>query len=453
MKIVAYQMFFHKKMSRELRASGHNLIFLSSERRNDETGIIDSFYKTSFEAELDERILNSIILRCRYLSGINNKQARENVRKIWHCSENFIVDNAPELVVMQAVDNYVADIFCRLCAKHKISCFQPRRSPLPGLVRITNGLDTPKIRDVEENEIYSAIETFRNDFKASYQNIQKRTKSKILLKFLREIAKKILFSYWKRRHSDPLSFHYNAIFPNENAITITSLKQLTANSYYDVKFDQILSKSKNYRDIVFWPLAMCPESAICYMNIDYRLSDYKSVINKVTGSVPDDVLLIVKEHPSAVGFRPISHYESILSRENVVFASMEISTGQLIDISKKVLINTSSTTGIEAAVIGKPVLSLGSCHYSMQNIVHNIDDFDDFNDWYYRFPAGQVAEQKIKKFVRQYLENTIQDGTWGPTGDHLEGFGDKVRKTLEACVALSEKGYVSSYLNSEFDKA
>lgn len=447
MKIVAYQMFFHKRMSRALLESGHDLTFISSERRSDESGIINTFYNTTDEAELDEKTMNDVILRCRYLSGINNKRARENVRKMWFSIEKFLTSQTPDLVVMQAVDNYVADLVCRLCAKHRIPCFQPRRSPLRGLTRITNALDAPKLRNVEDREVCAAIEQLRNSFMASYQKTKKRNKRQIFVKLAREIVKKIVFSYWKKKYKDPRSFHYNAIFPNENAITISSLRQLRANSFYNQSVEEILTNAKRYNDVVFWPLAMCPESAICYMNKDSRLSDYKHIINKVIKSLPKDVLLIVKEHPSAVGFRPVDHYESIIDKQNVLFTSMDISTGKLIEIADKILINTASTTGIEAAVLGKPVLSLGSCHYAMDGIVHNIDTVDRIDTWYNNFPKMTVTEDMIKDFVRNYLENTICDGTWGPHDGHLPGFGAKIRTTLEACVSLSESGYVPSYID------
>lgn len=453
MKIVAYQMFFHTRMSNALRKSGHNLTFLSSERRSDESGIINTFYTTSNEADLDEKTLNDVILRCRYLSGINNKRARENVRKMWFAIDKFLTAHSPELVVLQAVDNYVPDLVCRLCAKKRIPCFQPRRSPLDGLVRITNALDHPKMRVVEEDEVLAAIEKFRSAFKASYQKTKKRTKSQILVKLVRELGKKVLFEYWKIRFSDPRSFHYNAVLPNENAITITSLKQLSANSFYDQSMVQIQETTKRYKSVVFWPLAMCPESAICYMNKDCRLSDYKAVINKVTSTLPKDVLLIVKEHPSAVGFRTISHYDGIVNNQNILFASMDISTGKLIEISDKILINTSSTTGMEGAVLGKPVLSLGSCHYAMQGIVHNIDDFDQFGNWYAEFPNADISEDLIINFTRNYLENTIPYGTWGPHGGELPEFEEKILATLTACVSLTEGGYLPTYLFGSDERA
>jgi hypothetical protein len=446
-KIVAYQMFFHKQMSNALRASGHEFVFLSSERRSDESGIIDTFYTTSNEARLDEKTINDVILRCRYLSGINNKRARENVRKMWFSVENFLTSHNPDLVVMQAVDNYVADLVCRISAMLRIPCFQPRRSPLGGMVRITNALDHPKMREVDDEEVLSVIANFRSDFKASYQKTKKRTKAQILAKLGREIVKKVLFEYWKKRYADPLSFHYNAIFPNENAITITSLAQLSANSFYDQSSEDILEKKKYYKDVVFWPLAMCPESAICYMNNDCRLSDYKDIINRVTSTLPEGVLLIIKEHPSAVGFRPISHYDGIVRNENVLFASMDISTGRLIEISNKILINTSSTTGMEAAVLGKPVLSLGSCHYAMKGIVHNIANVDQFENWYENFPRTEISEGMIKGFTRNYLENTIHNATWGPHGGDQPDFELKIRSTLEACVSLAESGYVPLYFS------
>ena len=438
-------MFFHREMIAALDQSKHEFVFCSSERRMDQSGLIDNFYNSTAGAVVDDNTLNSIILRCRFLSGINNKRAREYVRRMWRAVEDLFTQHKFELFLAPPVDNYVLDIICRIASREKILALQPRNTPLPGHARITNSCDHPVLRVVPRAQAEEVLGMLQKSFKAHYQDKSRKNNWKLVKRMLREMAKKPVFEYWKWRHDDPLSFHYNTIFPNQNAITFTSLKQLRANDYFDLTLENIKARKSNYKRMVFWPLSMSPESAINYLNCDCRLSDYKYLIERTVAALPDDWCLVVKEHPSAIGYRPLHQYEPFMVKDNILRLSMDVSTSQVIKLSDSVLLNTGGTTGLEAVALGRNVLSIGNCHYKFGSVVKEINNFDNIAEWPNTMSFDEVDHETQVDVIQNYLRNTVVNATWGPRLGSEQQYSERIRKTFKACIDLAQSGYCPTY--------
>jgi hypothetical protein len=445
MKILIYRMFFHKPFTDALNSSGYDISFFSSERRMDETGVIDSYYCMPTEAKLSNDVIIDIIMRCRYLSGINLFEARLKVRKMWAAVESYF-DRVPvDLVLSPAVDNYVTDIWFKVASKRQIPSFQPRRSPLPGLVRITNSIDNPVLRSPQDKDVQDALAHLGKNFKADYQNTSVRSTKQIAARAAREFAKKMLFEYWKVKYSDKDSFHYNAIFPNKNAITIKSPSQLWFHKRFISSAEDVERVRGGYEKVVFWPLAMAPESALCYLNADSSFSDYRDLIGKVVDALPDNMLLVIKEHPSAIGYRAVEQYSKLLSKKNIIMCNPGESTGRLISIVDAVLVNTSSTTGLEAVAVGKPVLALGSCHYNVTGVVDEINKLINVDSWPDVIRTQELSQLEKEQVIHKYLSNTIEDATWALAGIGKTTYHEQICRTLDKCIDMANSGYVSMY--------
>lgn len=439
-------MFYLRDMMQAANDLEYEFIYFSSERRLDNTGMIDIFYETKYSSSLDELTISSIIMRCRVLSGINQKIARERVRKMWYSINRYFEQNKVDMVLALPVDNYVLDIIFRIASMKDVPAFQPRTTPFEDVVRITNSTDHPRLRCVSTEEAEGRLENLKKSFKAHYQNRSKKSKKQILVRYIRELLKKPIFEIWKLSHKDPACFHYNAIFPNENAITVSSIKQLFVNNFMDNDLSAVERFCGNYEKVIFWPLSMSPESAINYLNKDYLLSDYKHLTETVIANLPQKYGLIIKEHPSAYGYRPAHHYDAICNSEHVIFASMDIPTHSLIDASDAVLLTTGGTTGLEAVARGKHVLSLGNCHYKFGNIVRELPDFENFKYWGKHLEFGEVSSEDQLKVVQNYLTNTILNSTWCPGSGKI--YQEKIAETIRQCVALAKSGYNPKYFGS-----
>jgi len=445
MNILIYRMFFHAPFVSALKKSEKNITFFSSERRMDETGVINSYYESDIEANISNELICDIVTRCRYLSGINFFDARLKVRKMWASVEGYYDNFKVDLVLSPAVDNYVTDIWFKVASSKGVPAFQPRRSPLPGLVRITNSIDNPVLRQPSNDDITSALEHLSKNFKADYQNIKIRSTRQIAMRATKEIVKKIGFEYWKNKYSDPDSFHYNAIFPNKNSITIKSLSQLWFYKRFKATIFEVENLKSKFEKIIFWPLAMAPESALCYLNADSSFSDYKDVISKVVDHLPENILLVVKEHPSAIGYRSVEHYSKLLSKNNVVVCNSSEMTGRLIQLADAILVNTSSTTGLEAVAVGKPVLAMGSCHYNVPGIVDEISSLGDMGFWCQKIRTTPLTLEESRAVIYKYLSNTFGGATWSLAGQEDKNYAEKIHCTLSRCIDLVNSGYIPKY--------
>lgn len=82
------------------------------------------------------------------------------------------------------------------------------------------------------------------------------------------------------------------------------------------------------------------------------------IIRALALSLPADMILIIKEHPWMVGKRSMGSYRKFLNIPRVHFAAPEMDLRDLITKATLVTLLTGSS-GIEAAVLEKPVLTLG----------------------------------------------------------------------------------------------
>ena len=81
-------------------------------------------------------------------------------------------------------------------------------------------------------------------------------------------------------------------------------------------------------------------------------------------SLPADMVLVLKEHPWMVGKRSLGAYRKFLAIPRVRFASPALSARAVARRADLVTVLTSSV-GIEAAILGKPVLSFGHAPFNV----------------------------------------------------------------------------------------
>ena len=107
---------------------------------------------------------------------------------------------------------------------------------------------------------------------------------------------------------------------------------------------------------VFFPLHTEPERALQAMSPEYFYQ--LSCIAAIARDLPAGVLLAVKEHPFAVGRRPADFYSQIQEFKNVVMLDLR-EFGLEVVRQADALVTITSTAGLEAAALGKPVISFG----------------------------------------------------------------------------------------------
>ena len=80
-----------------------------------------------------------------------------------------------------------------------------------------------------------------------------------------------------------------------------------------LKKNEIINMPNKY---VLFPLHKEPEVQLLLHGAKYQ--NQFEFIKQVSDNLPDDVQLVVKEHPMAVGYRPVSYYKEISKIKNVI---------------------------------------------------------------------------------------------------------------------------------------
>lgn len=141
--------------------------------------------------------------------------------------------------------------------------------------------------------------------------------------------------------------------------------------------------------------------------------------------MPEETILMVKEHRTGIGNRSFSFYKKILKLKNVFLISENEDSHVLIKNSKAVF-TVSGTIAYEAALIGKPSFTFASVFFN--NLVNchklNLEDFVNFKS------LAELIKEKSRdnknkmdiELFSNFLYYNSFKGSWNP--DSLVTFSD-----------------------------
>jgi hypothetical protein len=139
-----------------------------------------------------------------------------------------------------------------------------------------------------------------------------------------------------------------------------------------VKLDSLRGKP-----FIFFPLHTEPESSVGQMSPEFFFQH--AAIAALARDLPAGVTLAVKETIAGVGRRPRDFYRAIADLKNVVWLDMMEHGTQVVREAKAVATITGSA-GMEAAVMGKPVIAFGlHNNYNFLPHVHVVESLHDLS--------------------------------------------------------------------------
>lgn len=109
-------------------------------------------------------------------------------------------------------------------------------------------------------------------------------------------------------------------------------------------------------DYAFFPLHKEPEVTLLVYGRPFL--NQIEVVRHIARSLPVGMKLVVKEHPGAIGYRPLGYYRKLLAIPNVVLAAPELTSRAVLEHAKLVTV-IGGSIGLEAAVLGRPTLAFG----------------------------------------------------------------------------------------------
>ena len=146
--------------------------------------------------------------------------------------------------------------------------------------------------------------------------------------------------------------------------------------YRDIRYDDL--ESYKGKEMVFYPLHYEPEAVLLYMA--YFFDNQINIIENTLKCLPENQLLIVKEHPQQPGSLIQSKFQEIKKKyPNLILIKAEYNSAEIL-LYCSTIITLGSTAGFEALAIGKKVINLGKVFYDSFSGVNNCNSFEEVYD-------------------------------------------------------------------------
>jgi len=192
---------------------------------------------------------------------------------------------------------------------------------------------------------------------------------------------------------------------------------------------------------VFFPLHVEPEVALQGQSPEYLVQ--LSAIVSLSRDLPAGYRLVVKEHLGAVGRRPRNFYDQIMELKNVIFMEM-FELGKDIVQKAEIVATISGSAGLEAAVMGKPVIVFGRHNgYEFLPHVRLVDREVELKAIINEFLEARNADDPQAELTRRrdgerFIE-AVKKASFDLGGyNHITGKGyndDDISATIEALIA------------------
>lgn len=209
-----------------------------------------------------------------------------------------------------------------------------------------------------------------------------------------------------------------------------NFKKLTKKLYYKFiagkkqEFDHILNhslrslnmfknrrkNSKNYSRLA----DLDPKLSYFYfpfhVQLDFALTircpewlDQIALVEKIIQRLPENAVLLTKEHPASIGCLDQSRLEKLFKSKK--FRLMQPMTNSYDIMEKcKAIITINSKVGAEAICLKKPVFAFGKAFYSNSTVVNKFSDWARFDQFVKDSLSGQLEAPNEQEWV-QFLEN------------------------------------------------
>ena len=160
---------------------------------------------------------------------------------------------------------------------------------------------------------------------------------------------------------------------------------------------------------VFYPLHTEPEQSLGQVSPEFFFQ--LAAIAALSRDLPAGAVLAVKEVPMACGRRPDNFYDQILAFKNVVMLNIAIPGPEVIKRAKGVA-TIAGTAGLEAALMGKPVIAFGQ--HNPFNFLPHVDVVTGFAELPHLVRAmfdGHLDAREARSASARFVE-ALQQATF-----------------------------------------
>lgn len=171
---------------------------------------------------------------------------------------------------------------------------------------------------------------------------------------------------------------------------------------------------------IFFPLHQEPEATLLYFAPKY--SNQVNVIQEISKILPEDYVLVIKEHPWQPKYLKRLEYQQLRERNsNIIYLAGSVDSHSIVKNSEAVITITGSV-GWEALVNNIPVFLLGSVFYDKHPDVMKIGNYDDIKKILLEKKLIRPNDNHTLIYLAKLLSYSYQGF---PTMIHLKGLSDK----------------------------
>lgn len=193
---------------------------------------------------------------------------------------------------------------------------------------------------------------------------------------------------------------------------------------------------------VFYPLHLEPEAALLVHGSYFE--DQLQVIRNIARSLPIGWQIAVKEHPVMRGLRPLTFYRALRSIPNLRLLPFATPTNEVI-LRSRIVAVVSGTVGLEASVIGKPVLMFGEFPWDYAPGVRRVGKLDELPRTLAELADGELGADHpdVLAFVASWDASLPKGRFFKHRGydwlepENVRRIADALRSKAPATVALT----------------
>jgi len=310
-----------------------------------------------------------------YVSSVRSKKRQKMSQKkvlgyfqyVFEKTERILKEFSPDYYLCYGAAAFHAIIFREVFRQNNVKVIDLRPSIIPnhftifkdlsnidpGLTRAYLNIKGREISKKERKEAEQFIIKFRN----------KPLQQDCARKFKRPLSKKLM-KYWSYALE---LIKYRKLPPNLRYFFWPIIQKI-----YDSI--GIFEKPKLNERYILYPLHFQPESTTLIHGKWYV--DQASLIENISKSTPITHKIYVKEHPNGYGNRSLQFYKRIKRLQNVRLISPHENTFNLIR-GCSLVATITGTTGWEALLFQKPVITFGNRFYNIFDGVKKIEKIEE----------------------------------------------------------------------------
>lgn len=369
-----------------------------------------SFYEHYRRRHLSQGLtaddLNQVIGRDRVLRVLPGDQAERMVHAMKLALEEMTDDAQPDYLLSSSVDCYMPDLLFRICRERGITAIGIIAATVSGRCRVTSYGEFRKVCDPEDADIDMSLTDLEDDGqRVIYSSYKQYSALTHFGYWATHWGKAALFQIMSATQNDPLNFRYMAHLRStaghRDVFTYRCLRLFDRD--WEAKARSRISPN------LFIPLSHTPECSTDYWLNDLKYVDYERFILDSCRELAPYYQILVKEHWSMIGHRRVEFYEQLKQIPGVALIPVEVNSRLVMQEVDRILVGTG-TPGIEGALRGKRVATLGTAYYDVEGYflrLESADEIKDLPDMLEAHHPPEVTRQNQRALVRRLLEPTF----------------------------------------------